>query len=341
MASRNGLRSLPPRRSRAALRSATGVNHRRTIFIALAGNIVIAIAKLVAGVMTGSAAMLAEAGHSFADCINEVLLGVSLGRSKMPQDKDHPFGHGRERFLWAFVAAMASFIIGGCVSIGLAIRQFGNGKVTGNATVAFIVLGVAFVADGVSFFQGIGEARDQAKERKLSVWRYLRISSDPILRAIVVEDSAALIGTVLAALGLFVSRIVGSNIPDSCASLLIGLLLALTALGLARPLAAFLIGRSLPEVLLKQIHQLMQDSPGIREVIGLQAIYTGPEEAVVVAKILPACSTVDELAKEMDVLDHLIREAVPFVADVFVDVTAWRPEDETNWSLDKKEADKN
>src|SRR4051812_4222686 len=113
MANGADIRRLPQRRSKAALRSATAVDHRRTIFIALAGNILIAVAKLGAGLVTGSAAMLSEAGHSFADSVNEILLGVSLGRSHKPPDKSHPFGHGRERFLWAFVAAMASFIVGG------------------------------------------------------------------------------------------------------------------------------------------------------------------------------------------------------------------------------------
>lgn len=328
MAGRNVLRSLPQRRSRAALRSATAVNHRRTIFIALAGNVVIAVAKLVAGIITGSAAMLSEAGHSFADSINEILLGVSLGRSRIPADPSHPTGHGRERFLWAFIAAMASFIIGGCVSIGLALRQFGRPERTGNQTLAWIVLAIAFVADGVSILQSLDEAREQAKERKVSTWFYLGISSDPILRAIVVEDSAALIGTALAACGLLVSRLAGSNTPDSIASLLIGILLALTAIGLARPLANFLVGRPLPENFERQIYQLMVESPGIKEVIGLQTVYTGPEEVVVAAKILPACSTVDELAKEMDLLDHRIREAVPYVADVFVDITSTNHPDE-------------
>lgn len=323
MPGRVQLRSLPHRRSKAALRGASKVDHKRTIFIALVGNVVIAIAKLVAGLMTGSAAMLSEAAHSFADSINEVFLGISLGRSQRPADSDHPFGFGRERFLWAFVAAIASFTIGGCVSIGLALRQFSVGKPNGHQAAAWIVLAVAFVADGISFLQGIDEARGPARERELSVWRYLRVSSDPILRAIVVEDSAAIIGTLLAALGLLLSSISGSHLYDSIASLLIGLLLALTALGLAQPLADFLIGRSLPEVFLKQIYEIMEDSPGIREVIGLQAVYTGPEEAIVAAKIRASCSTVDELAKEMDALDHRIREAIPFVADVFVDVTTW------------------
>src|SRR5216110_217260 len=117
------LRNLPQRRSKAALSWGARNKHPRTILIALIGNIVVAVAKLVAGLLAGSAAMLAEAAHSFADSLNQVLLWISLQSSQKPAHPAHPFGHGRERFLWAFLAAISSFVVGGCVSVGLAIRQ--------------------------------------------------------------------------------------------------------------------------------------------------------------------------------------------------------------------------
>ena len=120
------LPALPPRRSSAALRSAAQSETTRTILTALAVNLLVAAAKLVAGLLSGSAALLAEAGHSLADSLNEVLLGISVRRGGVPADVVHPLGHGRERFLWAFMAAMASFLIGGCVSIGLAIANEGE-----------------------------------------------------------------------------------------------------------------------------------------------------------------------------------------------------------------------
>src|SRR5215213_7934426 len=115
------LRTVPQRRSRAALRSATQSTGKRVVLVALGANLVVAAAKLIAGLLSGSVAMLAEAAHSLADSLNQVLLGVSLRRGGVPADPLHPLGHGRERFLWAFLAAIASFLIGGCVSIGLAI----------------------------------------------------------------------------------------------------------------------------------------------------------------------------------------------------------------------------
>src|SRR5437667_10871972 len=118
----------PHRRSRAALENIESHESTRTILFALAANVVIAIAKLISGLISGSTALLAESAHSLADASNEVFLGISLRRAARPADDLHPLGHGRERFLWAFLAAIASFLIGGCFSVALAIRQFVRGE---------------------------------------------------------------------------------------------------------------------------------------------------------------------------------------------------------------------
>src|SRR5437763_13437955 len=124
----------PHRRSRAALKRIRSKESTRTILVALAVNVAIAIAKLISGLMSGSTALLAESAHSFADASNEVLLGISLRRASAPADDRHPLGHGRERFLWAFLAAIASFLIGGCFSVAIAIRQLVHGDRIGNPT---------------------------------------------------------------------------------------------------------------------------------------------------------------------------------------------------------------
>src|SRR5881394_805473 len=163
----------PHRRSRAALQKIDSKESTRTILIALAANVVIAIAKLVSGLISGSTALLAEAAHSLADATNEVFLGISLRRANAPADDLHPLGHGRERFLWAFLAAIASFLIGGCFSVAIAVRQLARGEMMGNATAAWIVLGVAFVADGFSWAQSMRQARNDAKERGRDIWFHL------------------------------------------------------------------------------------------------------------------------------------------------------------------------
>src|SRR5216117_1398166 len=154
----------PYRRSRLALQRIGSKDSARTILIALAANVVIAIAKLISGLISGSTALLAESAHSLADASNEVLLGISLRRAAAPADDLHPLGHGRERFLWAFLAAIASFLIGGCFSVAMAIRQLARGgEMMGSATSAWVVLAIAFMGDGMSLVQSLRQARNDAK----------------------------------------------------------------------------------------------------------------------------------------------------------------------------------
>jgi cation diffusion facilitator family transporter len=312
----------PHRRSRAALQRIERKDSARTILIALAANVIIAIAKFVSGLISGSTALLAESAHSLADATNEVLLGISLRRAAAPADDLHPMGHGRERFLWAFMAAIASFLIGGCFSIAIAIRQLARGEMLRNATAAWIVLGIAFVGDGVSLIQSLRQARKEARERGWKVWFHLLRSSDPTVRAIVVEDSAALIGLVIAAVGLLLSHHFRSGRPDAFASLLIGLLMAATAFGLGRPLADFLVGKSLPPALLEEIRRIIDADKAVEEIVSVQAVYIGPEEVIVAAKVRPSPRlSAKDLGRAMDDLDQALRKASPFVADVYIDVT--------------------
>lgn len=312
------------RRSPVALRRAAEGESTRTIVIALLANVVIAISKLVAGLTSGSTALLAEAAHSTADSVNEIFLAVGLHRDREPPDAIHPFGHGRERFLWAFMAAIASFLIGGCLSIAIALVQLQSRRPLSHGPAPWIVLAIAFVADGTSWLQSLKHARRQAKEYGATVWSYIRVASDPVVRAVLVEDSAALIGLFVAGSGLLLSDVLGTSVPDSVASLTIGILLAATAFGLARPLADFLVGRSLPPRLFEKLFAIFRDDPAIEHVLSLRAVYTGPEEVVVAAKVRPTKSSNIDLIRAMDDLDRRIRVALPLVADVFVDVTANR-----------------
>ena len=318
------MRILPRRRSAIAQRRAAEGESPRTIVIALLANVVIGVAKLIAGLVSGSSAMIAEAAHSAADCVNELFLALGLYRAGLPPDERHPLGHARERFLWAFMAAIASFLIGGCLSIGIAIRELRMRNPVTVGITPWIVLAVSFLADGTSWFQGLRQARLQAKDYGLGVWRYLLRSSDPVVRAVIVEDSAALVGLLLAAGGLLTAHVTGSSVPDSVASLLIGLLLAGTAFALARPFADFLVGRSIPPTLLAKLRAIIEGDAAIEELLQLQALYSGPEEVVVLAKARPSPSLgIAGFAAAMDELDHRIRRELPFVAEVFVDATAY------------------
>ena len=323
-------RTAPQRRSATALRRAAEGQSVRTIVIALVANVVIGIAKLIGGLVSGSTGMLAEAAHSAADSVNEIFLAVGLHRDRQPADATHPLGHGRERFLWAFMAAIASFLIGGCVSIAMAIAALkARHPVTGGVT-AWVVLAVSFAADGASWMQSMRLARRQAKDYKITVWNYILRSSDPVVRGVVFEDSAALIGLGVAAGGLLLSRIFRTSVPDSLASLVIGLLLAVAAFGLARPFADYLVGRSISPEQFERLYAIVKEDPAIEQVLSLRALYTGPEEVVVMAKVNPSARlNIQQLAQAMDDLDGRIRQALPFVADVFVDVTASRTEEDS------------
>jgi len=309
-------------RSRAALEALRAGESVRTIVIALVANVVIAIAKLAAGLMSRSSAMLAEAAHSFADTLNEVLLAVAMRRAQKPPDEVHPLGHGREQFLWALMAAIASFIIGGCFSVAMAFERLLRGGETGPSLPAWIVLAISFVADGASLLQSVRQARRDAREAQHGFWPHLRHSSDPIVRAVVLEDSAALAGLVLAAGGLLITNITGHDTADAIASLLIGILLAITAFGVARPLADFLVGRSLPADYLEKLRGVVAASPAVDQVVAFQAVYIGPREVIVAAKVRPR-GDIDAatLTRAIDDLDAALREASSFVADVYLDIT--------------------
>jgi divalent metal cation (Fe/Co/Zn/Cd) transporter len=217
------------------------------------------------------------------------------------------------------------------LSIAMAVAHLKTRHTVSGGVTAWIVLAVSFTADGASWLQSMRQARRQAKEYKLTVWSYILRSSDPVVRAVVFEDSAALIGLCIAASGLVLSNISKTSVPDSLASLVIGLLLAVTAFGLARPFADFLVGRSLPAPMYEKLYQIVKADAAIEEILSLRAIFSGPEEVVVMAKVHPSPHmNIEQLTRAMDELDHKIRRELPFVADVFVDVTATRGEDSIN-----------
>jgi cation diffusion facilitator family transporter len=317
--------SLPRRRLRhsaASLRARRSRGSRISLIVAFAANLVVAVAKLTAGLITGSAALLAEAAHSVADSNNEVLLAISFRRARRPADAEHPFGYGGLRFLWAFLAAIASFLIGGCLSVGLAINDLVHGSSVSNYLIAWVVLAIAFLADGSSLVQAMRQARREAAAWGQSTIRFLRHTSDPTLRALAVEDGAALIGLGLAAAGLLVHELGGPESSDAIASLLIGILLGITAIGLARPLADLLIGRSILPERLELARRTLAASPAVAEVRQLYAVHVAPQEVVLAAKVHPSGDlSVEALARAMDELDARLRSELPEVGEVFIDVT--------------------
>jgi cation diffusion facilitator family transporter len=190
-------------------RSEASGSTRRTVLIAGAANVIVAVAKLAAGLLTGSSAMLAEAAHSVADTLNQAFLLTSLHRGNRPADERHPFGYGQERYFWSLLAAFGIFIAGAGFSVfeGLLTLRHGGGH---SFTVAYVVLAVAFAAEGTSLLRAYRQVRGEARSSDTQLIEHVRGSRDTTVKTALFEDSTALVGLVLAAGGLLLQQLTGS-----------------------------------------------------------------------------------------------------------------------------------
>ncbi|GMA89062.1 hypothetical protein GCM10025868_43120 [Angustibacter aerolatus] len=206
-----------------------------TVVVALAANAGIAVAKIVAAVVSGSAAMAAEAAHSVADTANEVLLLIALRRSTKPPDRKHPFGYGPERFFWAFVASVSIFVSGAVFAGMEGVRSLldGGGE-AGGVWLSTIVIAIGFVLEGTAWLRAVNQVRAQAAEERQSLRRLLSSTDDPTVKTVFYEDSAALVGLLLALAGVWLHHWTGSGAYDAIASLLIAATLTVVAFLLAR-----------------------------------------------------------------------------------------------------------
>lgn len=294
-----------------------------TVLLAAAVNLAIAAAKAVGGVLSGSSAMLSEAAHSLADTITEVLLLTALRRSARPPDARHPLGYGPERYFWAFLASVATFIGGAVFAVIDGIRAILGGEDLGSPLVSYIVLAVAFVLEGTSLARGVRQTKREARRWRAPVWTYLQTMPDTTVKAVVFEDSAALVGLILAAGGVLGSQLTGSHLFDGTASILIGLSLAYVAFTLGRDNMSLLVGRSVSRGLLDQIREEIAAPDAVQGVGDLAAILLGPDEIMVAAKVdfIDQASGIDvENAAEQ--VEQRLAERIPAIRQVFLDPTA-------------------
>ncbi|MGX1270134.1 cation diffusion facilitator family transporter [Streptomyces phaeoluteigriseus] len=293
-----------------------------TVIVAAVANLGIALAKAVAGVISGSSAMLSEAAHSVADTVTELLLLTALRRSEKPADEDHPLGHGPERYIWALLAAVATFVGGAVFSLYDGVHTLVEGEELGDPLVSYIVLGVAFLLEGYSLRTGLRQARGEAARLGAPFRRYLRHTADTAVKAVVLEDSAALAGLVLAAGGLLGGQLTGSGAWDGAASLCIGVLLLYVAWVLGRSNAELLIGRPLPRPTRERIRAELLESAHIEAVLELTTLVQGPREALVAAKVdFRDVSTAAEIEWACERAEARLREVFPAVTRVYLDPT--------------------
>ncbi|MEZ7756851.1 cation diffusion facilitator family transporter [Microbacterium paraoxydans] len=256
-----------------------------TVVLAFLANILVAIAKTVAAVITSSASMVAEAAHSWADAGNEVFLLIADRRGAKTKDARHPLGYGRNAFVWSLIAAFGIFTAGSIVSIMHGIQELSDTGPVESPVVAYIVLGIAFLLEGASFTQAMVRSRRLAQERGSSTWDFVLETSDTTLRAVFFEDSAALIGLVLAGGSILLHQLTGVAAWDAIGSILVGVLLGVVAVILIGRNIAFLVGTSVSPALRSRVGTALLGMDDIERVTYLHIEYVGPNRLFLVAEV--------------------------------------------------------
>ena len=256
-----------------------------TVVVALVANLLIALAKSVAAVLTGSASIVAEAAHSWADTGNEVFLLVAERRAAKPADEAHPLGHGREAYVWSMFAAFGLFTVGAVVSIAHGVQQLTAAEGESDYLVGYVVLAVAFVFEGVSFLQALRQTRGAASVVDLHPLRYITRTSNPTLRAVFLEDFAALVGLIIAGAGLALHQATGNPVYDALGSILVGILLGLIAIFLIQRNRDFLPGHEVSPPTRDRALARLLGTPEIESVTFLHLEFVGPDRIFLVAAV--------------------------------------------------------
>lgn len=287
------------------------------LYAALAANIGIAVAKFIAAALSGSSSMLTEGFHSVVDSGNQILLLYGEHRAKKLPDDAHPFGYGRELYFWAFVVAILIFAIGAGFSIYEGYRHIKHPSELEDATLSYIVLGVAFLMEGASW--GIAVKEFAAAKGDLGWWQAVRESKDPSGFVVLFEDSAACAGLVVAALGIFASHYFGDARIDGVASIVIGLILGAVALLLAREAKGLLIGERADSRVVEKIRSIVGAHEAVVGVNHVRTIHTSPDG------IFAAVSADFEDSVSMGAAETIIEEiedslrvAVPQLTSIYI-----------------------
>jgi cation diffusion facilitator family transporter len=296
---------------------------RRTVLIALAANASIAVAKLAAGLLSGSSAMLAEFAHSVADTMNQVFLLFSLKLGEREPDAEHPFGYGKERFFWSFLAAVGIFVAGAGFSLFEGLhRIFGPTSEEGSYGIAYAVLAFSLVAEGTSLIRAWRQTRGEAQARRQTYVGFVRASRDPTTKTVLFEDSAAVTGVLLAFAGVALHQATGNQVFDGLASVAIGVLLAVIAVVLGRDTRKLLIGEAATPEEREAIRGIIDSRAEVDRVLELLTMALAPDRLLVAARIdLADGLSADEVEQASSEIDRELREQVPGVWQVFLDAT--------------------
>ena len=291
---------------------------KMVIYAALVGNGLISITKFIAAGVTGSAAMFSEGIHSVVDTGNQVLLLYGIPRAKKPASPSHPFGHGKEIYFWSFVVAMLIFALGSGISIYEGIHRVLHPEPVTNPLVNYIVLGAAMIFEGFAWWFAYRAFRTQQGTRTLV--DAVRASKDPIAFVVLFEDSAAMLGLVMAAIGLTLSQVLELPVFDGMASISIGLILGFTAVLLALRTKSLLIGESADPALVEDVRKRASELEAVVAVNEVLTLHMGPNFVLLNVSVdlkdsLPA----GKIEEAIDLLTREIRETHPDIKRVFIE----------------------
>jgi cation diffusion facilitator family transporter len=301
-----------------------GVESKRAIIAAIAANLAIAVMKFVAAAVTGSSVMIAEGIHSLVDTGDGVLIWIGVKRSQRGPDERHPLGHGQELYFWVIVVAVLVFAVGGGMSLYEGIMHALHPEPIRDVAWSYAVLGGAVVFEGASW--GFAWHGFRKEQRGRSIWETINTTKDPSTFAILFEDTAAVVGLLIALGGVSASLWLGSPLPDAIASMLIGLLLMTAALFLARTARRLVIGESADPALVAAIRRLLEGDATVDRVDRLLTVHFGPDTVLVSVEVrFRAQTAADELLAAIDRLSEGIRELHPSVKHVAIEAQRRAP----------------
>ncbi|MDQ3910597.1 MAG: cation diffusion facilitator family transporter [Actinomycetota bacterium] len=296
---------------------------KRTIYAALFANALIAIAKFVAGLISGSSAMLAEGAHSVADTTNQLFLLISLRLSKAPPDEEHPYGHGKDRFFWSFLVAVLIFFVGALFSFyqGVTTLLHTGEEDHESFLISYVVLGAAFVFEAIALTITVREFLHAARTENRTFWNYFKVTANTSLKVPLYEDAAALTGLLIAAAGLLLVQITGSTNFDGIASIGIGIILLIVAWELGTDSRRLLLGEAMLPADRRRIEEAVASFPEVTGVLRLLTMHLGPDAVLVNAEIhvVDGLAT-DQIEELLERITRRLRNEMPEVVQTFIEL---------------------
>lgn len=301
----------------------SSASSKKVVYFAVGANFSIAVTKFVAAYSSGSSAMLSEAIHSVVDTGNQLLLLLGIHRSQKPPDASHPFGYGKERYFWGLIVAVLLFGMGGGMAVYEGIIRLLRPTPLEDPTWAYIVLGAAAVFEGIAWHMALKEVLARGKGE--SIWRSIRDSKDLSVITVLLEDTAALLGLLIAFLGIFFGHLLDNPYLDGLASVMIGLVLAVVALILLWESRELLLGESADPEVVAGIRRLTVDDPDVVGVNHVLTMHFGPNEVLLNLELqFRNDISADDLVSTVVRLEKAIREQHPFVQRIFIEAAPFR-----------------